>query len=169
MQQDQLIFTYSRRHHWLVSLGVFIFGIMASLYFLLPGRLNDERIGFGVLFSLFALIYVFYLFDSITAFTVLDAAGIQTRRDVFDRRAWGWGQVRAIDVHTADALGLHNLFLRRTTFVRCTLIDGKEFMLADRGMLNGNGMEATAQRIIAYWHRQYRRRAAPFPLDGGAH
>jgi hypothetical protein len=155
MQQDELIFTYSRRHHWLVSLGIFIFGIMASLYFLLPGRLNDERIGFGVLFFLFALIYVFYLFDSITAFTVLDATGIQTRRDVFDQRAWGWGQVRAIDVHTADLLGLHNLFAERTTFVRCTLIDGKEFMLVDRGMLNGNGMEATAQRIIAYWHRQY--------------
>jgi hypothetical protein len=94
---------------------------VASLYFLLPGRLNDERIGFGVLFSLFALIYVFYLFDSITAFTVLDAAGIQTRRDVFNRCAWRWGQVRAIDVHTADILELRNLFVRRTTFVRCTL------------------------------------------------
>lgn len=155
MQQDKLIFTYSRRHHWLVSLGVFIFGVMASLYFLLPGRLNDERIGFGVLFSLFALIYVFYLFDSITAFTALDATGIQTRRDVFARDAWGWGQVRAIDVHTAEVLGLHNLFAGRTTFVRAALTDGKEIMLVDRGMLNGNGVEATAQRIIAYRHRQY--------------
>src|SRR5690242_2244367 len=115
MRQDQLIFNYPRRHHWLVSLGVFIFGIVASLYFLLPGRLNDERIGFGVLFSLFALIYVFYLFDSITAFTVLDATGIQTRRGVFNRCSWGWGQVRTIDVHTADILELRNLFVRRTT------------------------------------------------------
>ena len=57
-------------------------------------------------------------------------------------------------MHTADVLGLRNLFVRRTTFVRCSLIDGKEFVLVDRGMLNGNGMEATARRIIAYWHRQ---------------
>lgn len=155
MQRDEIIFIYSRRHHWLASLGIFICGLMASLYFLLPGRLNDERIGFGVLFSLFALIYVFYLFDSITSFTALDVMGIQTRRAVFDQHAWGWGQVRKIDVHTADLLGLHNLFAGRTTFVRCTLIDGEEFMLVDRGMLNGNGMEAIAQRIITYWHRQY--------------
>jgi hypothetical protein len=155
MQQDQLIFSYPRRRHWLVSLGMLIFGILASLSFLLPGRLNVDRIWFGLLFSVSALAYVFYLFDSITAFTVLDAMGIQTRRYVFVRRAWGWGQVRAIDTHTADVLGLHNLFEGRTTFVRATLIDGKEFMLADRGMLNGNGMEAATQTIIAYWHRQY--------------
>ncbi|MGE5285645.1 MAG: PH domain-containing protein [Micromonosporaceae bacterium] len=155
MQQDQLIFSYPRRRHWLIALGVFIFGIPAGLFFLLPGSFNAEQIWLGVLFSSFALTNVFYLFDSLTAFTVLDATGIQTRRNVFARRAWGWAQVRAIDTHTADVLGLHNLFMGRTTFVRATLIDGKEVILADRDMLNGNGMEATTQTIIAYWHRQY--------------
>jgi hypothetical protein len=155
MQQDQLIFTYPRRQRWLVSLGVLIFGISASLVFLLSGRLTDDRLALGALLSLFALLCVFRVLDSITAFTMLDAQGIQTRSSVFVRRACGWWQVKTIDVHTTQNFGPYGVPTGHSSVIRCILIDGKEFTLVNQGRLNGNAMDATTQRIIAYWHGQY--------------